>query len=126
LALAGSGHDPDDRDSSYFKETFRQPIYDTMFDIARENLPWMDVVIAGPFTREIRNPDWLSELSALLDARVEVHYVYCKPGIRRERLAKRANPRDASKLKDWDNYISYYGDEQPPVFEHVYADSSRS
>ncbi len=35
VALRESGHDPDDRDSEYFKRTFREPIYATLFDITR-------------------------------------------------------------------------------------------
>lgn len=116
--------DPDDRDSPLFKETFRQPIYKTLFDIARENLQWQDVVIEGPFTREIRNPNWLSELGKDLKCLVEVHYIYCPPEIRKDRLLRRGNPRDRMKLNDWQKYIQYYGSEEPPVFPHVYIDTS--
>mgnify|MGYP001027510595 CR=1 FL=1 len=124
LSLAESGHNPDDRDSTYFKNTYRQPIYDTLFDITRQNLPWNDVVIIGPFTREIRNADWPSELSKRLCGPVEIHYVYCQPDIRKDRLIRRGNPRDIMKLKDWDNHVTYYGDEKPPEFSHVFIDTS--
>ncbi|UCE62573.1 MAG: AAA family ATPase [Nitrospirota bacterium] len=116
--------DPDDRDSDVFKKTFRQPIYETLFDIARENLRWNDVVIVGPFTKELLNPQWPSELREKLQTPVEVHYVYCASDIRRERLSRRANPRDAAKLRDWRRHIQYYGSEQPPHFPHVYIDTS--
>ena len=96
LSLAESGYDPDDRDSAYFKKTFRQPIYDTLFDIARQNLSWIDVIIVGPYTREIR----------------------------KERLIRRGNQRDMLKLQDWDNHLKYYGDEKPPEFPHVFIDTS--
>ena len=49
IGLVESGHSPDDRDSDYFKRTYRDPIYEALFDIARENLPYHDVVIVGPF-----------------------------------------------------------------------------
>ncbi len=124
LALAEAGHDPDDRDSPAFKQRFRQPIYDTLFDIAAENLPWLDVIIAGPFTRELRDEDWPDHLQTRLGAPVEVHYVYCRPEDRRQRLIRRGNPRDAAKLADWDNYLDYYEDEAPPVFPHVFVDTS--
>lgn len=119
LALAQSGHDPDDRDSGYFKQTFREPIYDTLFAIARENLPFQDVIIVGPFTREIRDRDWPSRLRDRLGASIEVHYVRCDPGIRRQRLERRDNARDRAKLEDWEQHARYYGTEAPPVFEHV-------
>ncbi len=122
--LSLAQRDPDDRDSDCFKETFRQPIYETLFDIARENLQWNDVVIVGPFTRELRKPGWPSELSEILQCPVEVHYVYCSPEIRRERLSRRANPRDDAKLRDWQHHNQYYGAEEPPDFPHVYIDTS--
>ena len=124
IALAQSGHSPDDRDSEYFKQTFREPIYDTLFDIARENLAFQDVVIVGPFTREIKDRDWPSGLHRLLDSSVEVHYVRCAPEIRRRRLEQRGNSRDRAKLEDWENHVRYYGDESPPVFEHVLVDGA--
>jgi predicted kinase len=122
VALAGSGHSADDRDSDYFKHTFREPIYETLFDIARENLPVQDVVIVGPFTREIQQVDWPARLSVRLGFAVEVHYVRCPPDVRRTRLANRGDARDLAKLEDWDNYVRYYGDEIPPVFDHVAVD----
>ena len=125
VALAESGQNPDDRDSEDFKRTFREPIYATLFDIARENLPAQNVIIVGPFTQELRNPEWLSELGKILGCPVEVHYVYCSPEIRRERLARRANSRDSSKLRDWQHHIQYYGPEEPPRFPHVFIDTSQ-
>ena len=116
--------DVDDRDGDAFKKTFRQPIYETLFDIAQENLQWNDVIMVGPFTRELRNPEWPAELSERLQSPVEVHYVYCKPEIRRERLTRRANPRDGAKLRDWQHHSRYYGAEEPPDFPHVYIDTS--
>lgn len=128
LALHKAGRDADDRDSPYFKRTFRAPIYETLFAVARENLPWVDVVIAGPFTREIRDPGWPATLEATLQAPVAIHYVYCRPPVRRERLERRGNPRDAQKLADWEQHLAYYGDEggeeRPPAFPHVFVDRS--
>jgi predicted kinase len=62
VALRQSGHNQDDRDSEYFKQTFREPVYEALFDIARENLLFQDVVIVGPFTKEIKDPGWPSKL----------------------------------------------------------------
>ena len=123
--LSLAQQDPDDRDSDAFKKTFRQPIYETLFGIARENLLWNDVVIVGPFTRELRNPEWPSELSEILQSPVEVHYIYCAPEIRRERLSHRGDPRDGAKLRDWEHHVRYYGAEDPPDFPHVFIDTSK-
>ena len=123
IALRESGHSPDDRDSDYFKRTFREPIYQVLFDIARENLPFLDVVVVGPFTKELHEPDWPSKLEKILGGPVEVHYVYCPTEIRRERLIQRGTKRDLAKLEDWEDYIQYYGEEKPPVFEHTFIKS---
>jgi len=125
IALRELGHSPDDRDSEDFKRIFRDPIYATLFDIARENIPFQDVVVVGPFTKELRDPTWPSTLSKNLCSAVEVHYVSCPPEMRKQRLAKRGNSRDLAKLKDWENYIQYY-EESPPVFEHFFVDGSTS
>lgn len=124
LALSLSGNNPDDRDSPFFKKSFRQPIYDQMFDLAKENLIHMDVVMAGPFTKEVRNPDWPATLEKILKSRVEIHYVVCNPETRKKRMLFRANPRDTGKFTDWEKTNAYYGSEAPPVFEHVLIDNS--
>jgi len=125
LALHEAGHDPDDRDSGYFKRAFREPIYESLFDIARENIPFQEVVVVGPFTKEQRDPDWPSKLSQSLGGPVQVHYVACPPEIRKRRLAERGNPRDLAKLWDWDEHIKYY-EESPPVFEHTLINGTSS
>ena len=124
VGLAAAGHSPDDRDSDYFKQTYREPIYQALFDIARDNLPYHDVVITGPFTKEIQDPNWTAKLTAELDSPIEVHYVRCPPEIRRQRLSVRGNDRDQAKLQDWDRYVEYYGEETPPVFTHVLVDGA--
>ncbi|NOX66310.1 MAG: ATP-binding protein [Chlorobi bacterium] len=125
LALVESGHDKDDRDSDYFKETYREVIYQTMFDIARENLQWIDVVIAGPFTRELRMEKWHETLAAELKSEIEIHYVYCNAEERRRRMEERNSKRDKAKLKSWDSINAYYGNEEPPPFEHIFVDTSK-
>jgi predicted kinase len=123
VALALADHDPDDRDSPFFKNHFRDPIYEQLFDIARDNLGHIDVVIAGPFTRELKDPEWGDKLAARLGSEVEIHYVSCAPEIRRRRMVKRGNPRDAAKLRNWDTYQRYY-DGAPPSCAHLLVENS--
>ncbi len=82
--------------------------------------------MAGPFTKELRNPAWPAELSHLLGGPVEVHYVACPSEIRRRRLEERGEARDLAKLRAWEQYIQYYGEERPPVFAHVLVDGAGS
>jgi len=125
LALELAGHDSADRDSSFFKMHFREPIYEQLFDIARDNLRHINVVIAGPFTKELMNPEWCERLTERLGCPVEIHYVSCAPEIRRKRMLKRGDPRDEAKLRDWDEYVRYYDDEAPPCCPHVLVVNSK-
>src|SRR5690606_34713610 len=118
-SLASSGRDPADRDSAYYKENFRQPVYNTLFAIARENLLWLNTVIVGPFTREISDPVWPEVLTATLQATVEIHFVTCPPEQRRERMAQRGDPRDTQKLQNWAEHLRYAADAVVPAFDHV-------
>ena len=124
LALSLSGQDSEDRDSPYFKKHFRDPVYEQLFDSARDNLPLRSVVIAGPFTKEMRDPEWPKKLSAHLGAPVKIHYVFCPVQVRKKRMIKRANSRDEAKLRDWEKHLRYYEDEAPPACEHVSIDNS--
>ena len=123
-AQSYAGKDPNDRDSPEFKDAFRIPIYDTLFAIAKENLPSANVVLTAPFTTELRNASWLDKLKSDFETNVEIHYVYCIAEERFRRMKERDNPRDLPKLADWENYIEYYGEEQRPTFPHVYIDTS--
>lgn len=127
--LSSAGHDSTDRDSPGFKETYRQAIYETLFDIAVENLKHIDVVIVGPFTKEIRDVTWPAHLTKRLDTstskvQVQIHYVFCGEDVRYQRLIDRGNPRDVSKLSNWAAHSSYYDGEHPPVFEHIVVNTS--
>jgi len=124
IALREAGYDPDDRDSETFKRAFREPIYETLFDIARENTPFQEAVVVGPFTKELRDPDWPAKLSQTLGGPVKVHYVHCPAETRKQRLAERGEARDLAKLRNWEEYIQYYGEDSPPVFEHVLIDGA--
>ncbi len=54
-AQYAAGVDPHDRDSPAYKATFRQPVYATLFALAHDNLPHTDVILAGPFTQELKD-----------------------------------------------------------------------
>jgi len=123
LQLAGK--DPNDRDSPMFKENFREAIYETLFDIARENLPHCDVVIVGPFTREIRNDEWPGELEKKLNCQVNIVYLYCEPKERKARIQARGDPRDDWKMLNYGELNEYYGDERRPSFSHSFIDTTQ-
>jgi predicted kinase len=115
-----AGFDPDDRHSPAYRKAFRDPVYETLFDLAASNLPNVPVVIAGPFTREAGDASWPRWLEKRLGESPEFHFLWCPPGIRRERIVARGAGRDLPKLKEWDAYVATCR-EDPPVFPHRFV-----
>lgn len=110
--------DENDRDSPTFKNAMREPIYEQLFDIAALQLQvGLSAVIVGPFTRELRNADWVTDLSVRLGVgadRIAVHWVVCADDqVRFERMKQRNNPRDLAKLADYASFLQYYSAEAP-------------
>ncbi|GAA5484373.1 AAA family ATPase [Haloferula sargassicola] len=121
LVMAGlelAGLDPDDRDSPIYKSAYREPVYDTLFDLAAAHVGRLPVVIAGPFTAEAGNPAWPHELERRLGVKPVLHWVSCPPEVRRRRLEQRGEERDRPKLRDWKKYLSTCR-EEPPVWDHL-------
>lgn len=118
-----AGLDPDDRDSPAYKRAYRQVVYETMYDIARSNLRFIPVVMAGPFTREGGEPGWPDELEERLGTRPTVHFVWCDPPTRKRRIVERGEARDRAKLEAWDQYLDSCREERP-LWPHHFVDTS--
>ena len=121
LELAGC--DPDDRHSPAYKSAFRDPVYETLFDLAVSNLRNLPVVIAGPFTREGAEPDWPDRIEARMGVVAEFHFVWCPPEIRKNRIISRGAGRDLPKLATWEAYVATCR-ELPPVFPHHFVETT--
>jgi predicted kinase len=124
LVLGGHGLSEDDRDSDAYKALLRAPIYETLFDVAVENLERLPCVIVGPFTRERRLADWPDRLRARLGTGVEIYLVHCDTQERRERLLVRGNPRDRAKLQDFAAYAAQGEDPTPLPYPHRRIDTT--
>lgn len=126
--LSAMGEDPDDRDSERFKSTFRDAIYETLFQLADNNLPHNDVVVTGPFTKEMQNPKWPEEIRGRMscECAVQCLYLHCEAAIRKKRMTERANPRDTAKLLDWTKHQSYYEQHPLPRYPHLSIDTGQS
>jgi predicted kinase len=111
------GEDPADRDSAVYRAAFRDAVYECLFATAAENLPHVDVVMVGPFTSEIQNPEFPVQLAARFGAEVKVIFVTCEESVRKSRIEARGNSRDETKLRDWDTYLASSGI-QSPLFPH--------
>lgn len=100
-AHRAAGLDPHDRDSALYKQTYREPVYETLFALAGQNLAHIDVILAGPFTAEVGARDeWENTLSArFAPHRIEIHHLTIENDLRLERMKNRGALRDTSKLQ---------------------------
>ena len=100
---------PYDRSSDFFEENIRDYEYEVILDLAFEALVYADtVLINAPFTREIRDVDYIKNLKAKLadlGARLTVIWVVTDPETCRKRMLKRNSDRDVYKITHWNDYI---------------------
>ena len=106
--LASAGADPDDRDSAFYKEHYRDAVYETLWGLCESQSKELDIVVAGPFTRELQQQDWSSEMQSRLGRTVRVLFVHCDSETRRKRMRARGCKRDVGKLRDWDQHVQLY------------------
>lgn len=123
LKLAGM--DPDDRDSPEYKATYRDVVYETLFDLARSHLRRGSVVIAGPFTKETQSSDGLQFIENKIGQKVTAHFIWCDPVERRHRLELRGETRDLAKLLNWEDHLASCS-ETAPSWKHNLVDTSKA
>jgi len=111
--LIMNGQDPNDRDSSFYKEHLRDLPYQATMDIALENLDSnQHVALIGPFTKELATPNWIEETLeqkgfTLNDVDVKVIIVEVQNAeVEKQRIESRGTERDEWKLQNWDEYKS--------------------
>ena len=101
---------PYDRSSDFFEENIRDYEYEVILNLGFEALQYDDtVLINAPFTREIRNSDYIAELKQKLlkeaGAKLIIIWVVTTPEVCRDRMLRRNSDRDVYKIKHWDEYI---------------------
>lgn len=101
---------PYNRSSDFFEEHIRNYEYECIVDLAMEALDYNDtVLINAPFTREIRDTEYMNALKKQLaekGAVLKVIWVETSPEIVHQRMIKRNSDRDTWKLAHWDEYIA--------------------
>lgn len=101
---------PYNRSSDFFEEYIRDYEYECVVDLALEALEYDDIVlINAPFTREIRDLNYMNNLKDRLakkGASLSVIWVQTDPKIVHERMIERDSDRDTWKLAHWDEYIA--------------------
>lgn len=102
--------EPYNRSSDFFEENIRDYEYECIVEIALEALTYDDIVlINAPFSREIRNMDYINDLKLKLkekSATLVVVWVETSPDIVHERMIERNSDRDTWKLEHWDEYLA--------------------
>ena len=100
---------PYDRSSDFFEEQVRDYEYEVILNLGMEALLYDDtVLINAPFTREIRNPDYIKSLRNRLkqnDAKLTIIWVVTDPEVCKTRMQRRNSDRDAYKITHWDKYV---------------------
>ena len=98
------------RSSDFFEEHIRNFEYEAILNIAFEALEYEDLVlINAPFTREVRNNDYIKALKAKLEkhgAELIVIWVVTDIEVSRKRMIARNSQRDTWKLANWEEYVA--------------------
>ena len=101
---------PYNRSSDFFEKNIRDYEYECVVNLALEALEYEDLVlINAPFTREIRDMEYIKGLKAQLskkDSSLVTIWVLTDPDIVHVRMITRASDRDDWKLEHWDEYIA--------------------
>lgn len=98
------------RSSDFFEANIRDFEYAAIVDLALEALEYDDIVlINAPFTREVRDTNYMSALKTRLaqkNASLTVIWVQTGVEVCRQRMLKRNSDRDRWKIEHWDEYIA--------------------
>ena len=107
FAVAGQ---PYNRSSEFFEKEIRDYEYDVIMDLAFESIKYEDLVMVNaPFTREIRDNEYIAALREKLksyNAKLTVIWIVTVPEVCHQRMIDRASDRDTWKLEHWEEYLS--------------------
>lgn len=104
-----AGNEPYNRDSKFFQEYLRDAEYEAILQVAFESLLFnQHVILNAPFSKELRNKQYISDLKEKLkayDAELVLVWVDCDPEISHKRMIERNSDRDTWKLANWNEYV---------------------
>lgn len=107
------------RSSDFFEKNIRNYEYDAIIDIAIEALEYEDLVlINAPFTREIRDDEYMKALKAKLagiGASLALIWIVTDIEVCRQRMIARNSDRDGWKIAHWDEYIASRNYKTPDI-----------
>ncbi|MBU3182071.1 AAA family ATPase [Clostridium psychrophilum] len=109
------------RSSDFFNENIRDYEYETIVELAMEALNYDDIVlINAPFTKEIRDLNYIKKLKVALkekNASLVVIWVETSIEVTQQRMIERNSDRDTWKLAHWNEYIAGINFDIPIVLD---------
>lgn len=118
--------EPYNRSSDFFEAYIRNLEYDAILEVAYEALNYNDtVLINAPFSREVRNNEYMRNLRETLRRKgvsLIVIWVQCDIEICRQRMISRNSDRDTWKIQNWDKYVAGCNFEIPEIAKEMGED----
>lgn len=101
--------EPVNRSSEFFEKMIRDVEYQVILDFGAQAIEYdSNVIINAPFSREIRDKQYMEGLRArfaALGAEVCVIWISCSIETTHKRMLARNSSRDTWKLANWDEYV---------------------
>lgn len=130
MALDTLGLPTHDRESARYLELIRPREYEGLMASADENASCgLSAIVTAPFLRELNDARWLARTEAQFEryeAQLRLVWICCDADSMRTYLRKRGAARDATKLNDWDSYLTCVDHNLRPAKEHFLVDNSQT
>jgi predicted kinase len=107
--LVALGSHKDDRESFIYIEKVLETEYQTLIEVAKDNLiQYNNVILNAPFVRQIGDKKWmksLREYCSELEIELLVFWVQASSNTCYNRILKRSASRDKWKIENWKQYV---------------------